>query len=1124
MSKMLQLILGRSGSGKTFTVTEQIRALLQENPETAPVLLVPEQFSFETERMLIRRLGAKDASLVKVYSFTRLAEMFLRESDRVLSPSLDEGSRLLLLNQAVKETVGLRRLPIREGNSGQLAQLLDALKEWKQNGVSHEQIEDLCGTMPAGELQDKIRDLDVLQQALDALISRQFSDPQDLLSRAYDLLRESDIGRGMALFIDGFMGFTVQEERLLSCLISRAATVTVALCTDTLSGEDEPGLFMLPTETANRLIRLAKDSETPVAPPQYLTEDYRREDEALRLLEQTVFRPDDDAFDGEAEAVTVLSCADKGEECKAVARELRRFLRHGGRCREAAVVMRRVEDYRGVLEMALQSEGIPYYIDLRESIRSDALPETVCAALQVVCGGWQTEDILRLLKTGLLGFSARSVALLENYAYQWGIRGRAWREGFTENPDGLSAAMNETAQKKLEYLNFLRMRVARPLLHLQEALGGEVDGKTFAEAVFTYLKEVRAARLTRWRVRRLDNEGQRVLADRTERVWEATMHLLDVFSHSEDFQKAAVWAQLFSDTASATDLGSLPQGLDAVQVGGADRVRLSEPRLVFLVGANEGVFPGVPAMGGYLSGQERETLAAYGFSLSKNIERELTEERLYAYNALAAARETIYVTYSRGDLSGGKNEPSLLVSEVTRRLPRCRQVDFCTDENWMPETAEEALSYFTASYREPTELSASIREVLCENTASAARIASLERAAEKKPWKLEDKSVARRLFREKMYLSATQVKEYYTCPFAYFCHYGLNVEPRRKAELDALTFGSVTHALLETLIARYAQQGFDNVEPEQIQRDVSQELELYVERNMGGAAQKSAQFMYLLSRLKRTAVEAIGQLVRELAQSRFEPVEYELSIGNEEGQLPPLTLQLDDGVTVEMTGKIDRVDVFQDGETAYVRVVDYKTGSKTFSVKNAADGLNLQMLIYLFTLWENGGDRFENMVPAGVLYMPALLPVVNAQADEATRKEEQSKLLKMDGLVLSEHRVLEAMEEGIAGKYIPVEMKAGDEFAAKSKVATLRQMQVLKEHTEQLLRRMGEELHAGNIDATPLSCDYCKYKEICRFDREHGRYRPSLLGESQTIKALKELEQRADEAKAAEDEAKSDEA
>lgn len=1099
---MLQLITGIGGSGKTYTMVERIGKLLEDDPAANPILLVPEQFSLETEKLLLARLAPTDLMRVKVYSFTRYSEMLLRESGRTPKTPLNEGTRLLLLNQALKETEGQRTLPFREGDAGQLKLLLDVMKEWKQNAVSSDKIQEIRSKLKNPLLSDKLQDLEVIRDAFDNLVSTRFDDPQDLLSQAYDKLREGKVDYSKTeLFLDGFMGFTVQEEQLISYWIEHAASVTVSLCNDPVSTRDSRlTLFMLPAETGARLKGMARACGSDVKLCA-LTDDRRHPDGPLQALCNGIFRADaeDHADETETDAVTVISCVDKSEEGKAVARAIRRYLREeGGRCRDVAVVTRDVGAYRGALETALQSEEIPYYLDERESIRGDALVETICAALKAALYGFCTEDVLRLLKTGMTGVSVSDTAKLENYVYQWSVGRLSPATPFSEHPDGFGKEWDDKEKTRLEELNALRETILRPLDTLKKALNGQVDGLTFASAVYTYLKDVEASKHTKQRIRLLDESGQSLLGDRADDVWEATMRLLDTFAAGGiQEQSALAWANLFSMAAQATDLGVLPKGIDAVQVGGADRIRLSAPKRVFLVGANEGVFPGVPSSGGFLSARERKALQSLDLRLSKDMERELTEERLYAYNAVAAATEGVTVTYSRKGMDGKELAPSALVTEIEKILPHAAKTTFHTGADDLPETPREAMTYYTETYRRRTPLTGAVEAVLEEDPLRAPRLHSLQKMAEKQPWAFADPAVAETLFGRNLTVSASAVEKYYSCPFRYFCDYGLQISDRQKAELDPLNAGHVIHDMMEKLVPAYVKQGFDTVTEEQVKEDTAKAVDAYVETQMGGTGEKPKRFTYLVKQLKESGNVVMWHLVRELRQSRFVPTDFELKIGEGEA-IPPLTVKLKDGSEVNIIGKIDRVDVFTDenGET-FIRIVDYKTGQKTLNINDVVNGMNLQMVLYLFAVIADSKRYAEHPQPAGILYLPAGMPRVNYAGTAEDTAAAMDAEMKMKGLVLARNFVVRAMEEEAKGVFIPAYIKedAADGTPEEElkkfdgnrcSVSSLDQFAYLRHRMEVLLENMALSLRAGEIAALPnkkkAACSYCDYAAVCGFE------------------------------------------
>ncbi|MBO5797988.1 MAG: PD-(D/E)XK nuclease family protein, partial [Clostridia bacterium] len=619
----------------------------------------------------------------------------------------------------------------------------------------------------------------------------------------------------------------------------------------------------------------------------------------------------------------------------------------------------------------------------REDVHSEPLVAPVQSALRCVAGGWRAESVLQLMKTGLLGFSAPSIARMENYIYTWKLNGRRLREEWTANPEGFSVQVDDTTRRTLQYLNILRHRLVTPLARLGDTLHDPVSGLDFAKAVYRYLSDSQVPRLVRLQVRRLEAAGDPLAAGRMERLWELLMELLDRFGAAlrTTVLSAARFEELFPLAVASLDMGNIPQGLDAVQVGSAERMRFSAPRFVWVLGANEGVFPAYPATGGLFSDRERRQLAAAGVELSETGDREAVEERLFAYLALAAPSERLYISYLTG---AGEVPPSALVETVRRLVPEHATLTGVE----MPESAADAFHRLAIGFREPAGEEAALKAYFEADAAYTGRLSAMERAAAGAPFAFQSAAVAQDLFGRHLTLSATQVDTFYNCRFAYFCRYGLRVLPRRPAELDGLEFGNLAHYVMQTVLPRYVAANFKGVTRPVVVADTKAAVAQYIEEFMGGTEDKTERFLTLTARLSRTVESLLWQVVRELRQSRFTPVDYELPVGME-GGVPATTLTLPEGGDIRVIGKIDRVDVFKAGTTPYVRVVDYKTGHKDFRLSEVAAGINLQMLLYIFSLWDNGAARYGgDVTPAGVLYLPAKLPVVKVTADTEAEQRE----------------------------------------------------------------------------------------------------------------------------------------
>lgn len=1160
---MLRLILGRSGSGKTYAVMERLAALAAAG-ETGVLLLVPEQHSFVSERMLLRRLGPAGAARVAVLSFTRLAQTVFREVGGLAGEPLDEGARALLMSRALAEVAAvsadrgetlLGAAPRQLRDAGYVKQLLSLLEELRQCGVPAAELERMEqslaaeGTLTDEPLRNKMRDLYKVYTAYEGLVAAAGQDELTVLDRLADKLPDSQLPTGAHIFVDGFKGFTVQELTVLERLLPRAAEVTVTLTADT-SGRDagaveysrEMPLFQPVVRTAQRLRRLAEDLGV-ICETELLTENRRTADPALRALEAGLYAPDPTAYEPETSAVTLIPCADVYEECRWAARTVRRLLREGLRAREITVVARDLAPYRGLLGDALAQAGVPYTMDERQELMSEPLLVYVRTALRLAVGGWRTEELLRLLKTDLGPLNPIEIARLENYAYTWRVEGVAWEQPFTEHPDGMGAVMTPAAARRLAQLNQWRQMLIEPLARLRQALRGEVTGREFAGALYAYLTaDTGLPDRIAAQAARLEELAEPLLAEHAGRLWDELMGMLDRFALTlpEHAMSAARAEELFTMLAGLLDLGRIPQGLDAVTVGAADRIRYTQPRAVVLLGANEGVFPAYPAEDGLLTEAERQALRQRGMTLADDRLSQCIEERYYAYMALVAATEQVYISY----WTGPEDAPSPLVRMTESLLPHCRREPAQREDGADLETAEELFRRLALDYTHSTPVTESLRQTMAALPEYAGRLAAVARGAGETAFRLEDTVAARALFHTEQVLSASQIEQYHQCPFAYFCRYGLHVKPRTVAQIDAVSFGSLVHYVMETVLPTYVGEGnwIEQLRaevaaragqpPEEIaaaetaiqqqllfrlEKDVHRAVETYLAEQLGGQERKSARFLYQLRLAERAAGNMLWHTVMELRQSAFIPRDYELNILPAESAdgNGVLSVRLPfDGGGVQLVGKVDRVDLYVrfDG-TAFVRVVDYKTGTKKFDLGEVPAGLNMQMLLYLYVLCDNSRRYLEEsgeLRPAGVLYHP----LSDMLTDPDGTVTDRLKTMTMSGLVLDDAAVIQAMEQRGQGVFIPASLDKGGK--PKGKLVTPRQFALLRGVVERLVTRMAENLLAGNIEALPLLfdgedepkvCGYCDYRAVCGRESEEACRR---FVKEKDEQLLQEMEEAAD--------------
>ncbi len=886
----------------------------------------------------------------------------------------------------------------------------------------------------------------------------------------------------------------------------------VTLCADGLGGpEDESGLFAIARRTAQVLMRLAGRNGVRVAPPRVLEGGRRFRNPALAALEAGAYRPARSVYRGPCGGVAVYEAKNRYDEAAFVGAAIRNLvIRKHYRYRDFAVIARTTQPYIGILDSALERWEIPYFMDRPEPIDAEPLMRLVLSAFRAVQHGLRSDDVFLYLKTGLAGLSTARISELENYTFVWNLSGKKWKEEWTDHPEGFGAKFSEADSRLLSRINDSRRRAVEPLLRLAQATDGEKTGEEMAAAAYRLLEDTGAAGNLRAFAGRLSRRGSPAAAERELRTWDLLMNVLD--------QTALVigkmgitrtrYAELLRLIIQSERIASIPQGLDEVTVGVADRTRPAEPKVVFLLGAAQGEFPLNPSAGGLFSDAERRKMIGLGLPLTGTAARAAVEERFLAYACIAGPSERLYVTYPVADAGGSAKSPSSIVSEIRAVLPKAPvKSRFSLPQEAFANSGEAAFEMAACVWKEDSAFSATLKKLFSSRPEYAARMKALERAGARLPQAFGDPAKARALFEGGKHLSATQIETYHLCRFQYFCRYGLNVRERRAAELNALEYGSLMHFLLQRLFQNIGAEAVCAMKPEELRRRIVGFLDEYVAMMFGGLENRTPRFTYLVGRIADAARVVAGHIARELCQSGFRPVDFELEIG---GAVGPLRIALPGGGEVSVDGKIDRVDLMDRGGKRYLRIVDYKTGRKEFRLSDILYGINMQMLIYLAALCENGGGRYGDFRPAGVLYAPANRPSVSAGRDappEALRVKAERQL-RMDGLVLDDPQVIAAMDREAKGRYIPVALKGGLP-SRRDHVVSPAELKAVLGYLKTLIADMARELRNGEIGAVPLNgdkhsaCEWCPYSSVCGHERDDPERRMQSWDRQAAMEELK---------------------
>ncbi len=1081
---MLQFVLGRAGSGKT----EYMRRLLSDRAlagDSRCLMLVPEQYSFETEKAMLRLAGAQRANAIGVYSFTRLAETVFRREGGAAGRRLSDGGRRILMSSAVaacREHLEVYRSAAGTGRVTDM--MLTAVNEMKMCGIGPQELFGAAERLEGRGLGQKVRELGLIYETYEALVAASYLDSRDDLTRLSDALETSAFFEGCTVAVDSFEGFTVQELRVLGRILQKAQTVIVSLCTD--GRGDDTGLFALVDRTHQRLQRLAKELGVPVLPPVVLTGAPRFQNESLKLLEAGLFSPEEGLAAQSSEGVTLYRARDVYRESEFVAASIRRLVRERGwRYRDISIICRDPQHYYGSLDVALKKRDIPCF--LSQPMRVDAEPVTRFAlgAFECVQSGLATDSLLELLKTGVSGFSAEEISDLENYAFLWKITGSDWREEFVRHPRGFGQEMTEEDRALLERLNSLRARLIEPLRRFADATR-DATGEEISQAVYTLLTEYGLEETLPAYCARLEEKGEEELAKRQVRVWELLMELLDQMHSILGGRKVPRerYYQLLREVVAAEDVSEIPQTVDQVLFGTAEQVRQSSPKAAFLIGVVQGEFPLAPRSSGVFSDSERRALLELELPLGDPLEKKAIEERYLAYSVACAPSQELFISWPRA-YGGEDREPSELVAGVRALFPNLAPLEDLPEE-FFADSYEAAFSYMAPRLHDPSPQAGALRLLFAEEPDYRGRLQALERAAGRGQQRVEDPELARQVYGERLFVSPTQVENFYSCAFKYFCRYGLNARERRPAEVDVMQYGTLMHYIFEQVF-RLPKEQREAWDENELEARIQGHIERYAQENLGGMELLTGRQKYRLGRMARSACKLVRHVEKELSQSKFTPAHLELGLGDDR-EYPPLKVETGTGRTVTVGGTIDRVDVYHSPSGQdYVRVIDYKTGRKMFRLSDVLYGLNMQMLVYLAALVENGQS-----LPAGILYMPAAEPSVSAGRGEGETSIESraEKQLRMNGVVLADTEIIEAMESGAKGRFVPAALnKDGSLRKSSSPPLTEEQMGVVLGYSKKLIAAMGRELTRGAAQAQPNmknhnACKLCPYGPVCGSEME----------------------------------------
>ena len=1068
---MLRRVIGASGSGKTEYMLARMGEAIKKGKRC--IVIVPEQMSVEYEALLCDRFGDRMNMLCEVLNFERLPNRIAREYGNLAVNNIDKGGACALLSIICEELKGkfVEFSSIAE-DVDFATQMFSFIARMKMAAITPSMLES---ALESGDIDSeprisaKLHDISLVYSEYEKHFGTELFDPRDALTRLYDELRDKPFFENTIVFIDNYYTFTQQEYNLIERIISQSIDTYISFV-----GDEKREFFAENMKAARIVLDLANRKSDDY----YTAEPKRSKFESLRMIERNLYNGVPETKKGDDNAVTLISAKNRFDETEAAAEQILDFVRNGGRYRDVTVLTGNTEAYASIVDSVFMRADIPVYMSAKEEIISKPLFAFLLSSLAVISEDFSLKSIKRYVKSGYTDLTVNESDVLLSYAQAWKLRGKAWYgdSEWTLDPEGYREGdLTERGARLLKIANEAREKLISPLSALRDSLNKEkLTVSDALSALYTHLMSMRVDERIRMSAQRALRSNEREKSDRIIQLWKI---LVNIFDQLNDIcgdrvitpKRLITLIRLMCDCYS---LGAIPASYDAVTFGDASLIRAGGKKMVVVLGVCDGEFPSLTKNSDFFSRDEAVFLEGIGLALSDTMEKQLNTNRFFVYAAFSAPTDKLVLTCPMSEIAGGELRPSTAYLSVRALLPDVNEIVFDVEKRLYSRESVAANFPMLAD----GELKDSIKKALVDSDTPY---------FEKEPTVIDRES--RIDFSEtKLNLSPSKFETYAKCPFSFFGNYLLGLKEKKENEFSMPEIGNYIHKMLELFVRECVKTG-RFVRPSESERAklIKKLSDEYFNQVIGAQMLNDKMFMHTYKNMEKTVDFVTKSLSEEFEESEFTPVGFEFKIGLRDEDMPAVRYDVD-GKTVTLRGSIDRVDAYVENGISYVRVVDYKTYDKAFSLDLLPYGLDSQMLHYLFAYCQN-----SDSVPAGVFYYTVTLPnvTINGRESEEELQNIVQKCIKRNGIVIDDPDIVYAMSKDY--KFVPVKRnKEGALYAhgGAKKAFTQDEFDEIKATLTEQVDRLSRQVFCGNMDISPLevegktidACKYCALGDFCR--------------------------------------------
>ena len=1074
-----KLIYGRSGTGKSTYIYNDIRNKKTDKPI---FLIVPEQSNLMTEKNLIEYTKKDTLMNIEVLTLSRMNTRIEEELGGKLDTKLSKiGKSMLIYNLLSKYKSKLQFLGKTVKNVDTVGNLIT---EFKKHNINPENISAL---KPNNKYQEiKLQDMIFLYEAYEKELSGKLIDENDKLDIMAKKIENSKLLEDAYIYIDDFQGFTEQEFRVVSKIMDKCNELTVVATVDGLNTLTSPekDLFYFNKLFCARLISLAESKNAEIEKIK-LDRNLRAKTPELKFLEENFSKTSNIEFKSPVKNISINLSKDIYSELEDIAKKITNLVKEENyRYRDISIITQNTEEYSEDAKAIFEKYNIPIFIDEKKKLNQNIIIQFVLAMLEIFEKNWSYEAMFTYIKSDLLGLEEQNIYELENYCRKWGIKGKKWNKEFNYE------AVNKTQEK----LEIIRKKIVEPLNNFRKETLENKTALDISKALYNFLRQNEIDRVLNEKLERLENTD---LVEEYQTSLKILMNILDelvlIFKDTNfGIQK---FKELLQIAFNSSELGKIPLYQDIVILGDIERSRNHKIKALFVVGMNDGNFPKHSREEGFLNDEDRKLFRENGLSVAKDSTELLYDEEFNIYRTFTTPSEKIFFSYCSTDVDGKSIRPSITLKKIKRLFPELEEKSSIMEFNYSfvneKVVLEEALEKYK-EFLEGKEITKEWIEYISYFYKKAPQ--KFEKLSSgflytNKAEELTEENI-KKLYGSTLKTSVSRLENYRKCPFSFHLTYGLKLKEKEELKIEAVDTGSFMHEVIDKFFEKInkAEKSVKTLEDEEIQKRVSEIIEEVLEESKYYIFKSTAKFRMLTRKLKQVVAKSISFIIYSLKYSDFEILGNEVEFGAGK-TYNPITVELENGKKVEITGKIDRIDIGKIDEDTYVRIIDYKSSIKKLDLNQVEAGLQIQLITYLDAITEQ-----ENYLPSGVLYLGLIDEIIKESKNLPDEEIEKNlrKSFKMQGLLLADIKVIKAMDTKLnagSSDIVPVYIgKEGEISKGRSSVASKEEFLELQKEVKKTIKEISKEILKGRIDIKPYKyqkstgCDYCKYKTICMFD------------------------------------------